>query len=58
MQECVYGCAYTARLWFEYVRKNYGNIPSLCIGNTVVLPETSLLRKDIGKIVNMLKTVV
>jgi hypothetical protein len=35
---------------------NYGNISSLCTENTIVLTVTSLLRKDIGEIVKMLKT--
>jgi len=55
---CVYGCVYTVRLWFEFVCINYGKISSLCTENTIVLTVTSLLRKDFGKMVNMLRTVI
>jgi hypothetical protein len=55
---CLYGYAYSAWLWFELVCINYVKISSLCAKNTVVLTVISLLRKDIGEIVNMWKTVV
>lgn len=45
---CVYGCAYTVRLCFEFVCINYGMISSLCTENTFVLTVTSLLRKTSG----------